>query len=80
MNTTILRRATVKAATGMPNSTMHDQILKGLFPKPISLGPRSVGWPSNEIEELIKARVAEKSVDEIRALIKALYAQRKNLA
>ena len=80
MNIKIYRRATVRAVTGTPNSTMHDQILKGLFPKNIALGRRSVGWPSHEIDALIKARVAGKSEDEIRALVKALHAARKNLS
>jgi prophage regulatory protein len=76
MTTTILRRAMVKASSGLPNSTMHARILSGLFPKPVRLGPRSVGWPSHEIDEINKARIAGKSDDEIRFLVSKLEAAR----
>jgi prophage regulatory protein len=47
--------------------------------KPVRLGARSVGWPANEVSELLSARIAGKSEDDICALVKALEAKRKNM-
>lgn len=44
MPSTLLRFSTVKAKTGYPRSTLYYQISKGLFPPPVKLGERSVGW------------------------------------
>ncbi|HVE22494.1 MAG TPA: AlpA family phage regulatory protein [Acidocella sp.] len=46
----ILRRPEVTARYGLPTSTLYDWMAKGLFPKPIQLGPRSVGWCVEDLE------------------------------
>jgi prophage regulatory protein len=56
----ILRRADVEAVTGLPRATIYDKISKGMFPRPIKLGERSVGWLETEITEWQKARVADR--------------------
>jgi prophage regulatory protein len=56
----ILRRSEVEQATGLPRATIYDKIAKGMFPRPIKLGVRSVGWLETEITEWQKARVAER--------------------
>ena len=56
----ILRRAEVEQATGLPRATIYDKISKGMFPRPIKLGERSVGWLATEITEWQKARVVER--------------------
>jgi len=56
----ILRRAEVEQATGLPRATIYDKIAKGIFPRPIKLGERSVGWLETEIIAWQKARVAER--------------------
>ena len=76
----ILRRKQVQARTGLGKSTQYTQIAEGLFPKPISLGERAVGWPNYEVDAVNAARIAGKSDDEIRALVIRLEAERKNLA
>ena len=55
----ILRRKQVEARTGLPCSTLYDQMSKGIFPKPIKLGPRLVGWIESEITQWLEDRVAE---------------------
>jgi prophage regulatory protein len=55
----VLRRKAVETMTGLARSTIYERMASGGFPRPIHLGPRSVGWLANEIEDWIAARVAE---------------------
>ena len=41
---TILRRKQVQIETGYSRSTIYLRITQGLWPKPVSLGARAVGW------------------------------------
>jgi len=75
---TILRQKQVEAIIGLPRSTMYLRIQEGTFIKPVKLGARTVGWPSNEIAEINAARIAGKSDDEIRTLVVKLEAARKD--
>ena len=77
MTNTILRLPAVKAETGISRSTHYLRIAQGLFTKPVSLGPRAVGWPSSEVEALNAARISGKTEEEIRALVVQLEAARK---
>ena len=74
---TILRLPTVLAESGYSRSTIYQRIRQALWPKPVSLGPRAVGWPAREVAALNAARIAGKSDDEIRALVVQLEAARK---
>ena len=76
---TILRFPAVKAETGHSHSTHYLRISQGLFTKPVSLGARAVGWPSNEVAAINAARIAGKTDDEIRALVAKLEAARKTV-
>ena len=73
---TILRRKRVEAETGYSRSTIYLRIVQGLWPKPVSLGPRAVGWPAVEVHAVNAARIAGKSDNDIRALVTRLEAQR----
>lgn len=42
--TSILRLADVEARCAVNRRTLYYWIERGLFPRPISLGPRTVGW------------------------------------
>jgi len=79
MINTILRIPVVKSESGLSRSTIYLRISQGLWTKPVSLGPRAVGWPSNEVAALNAARIAGKSDDEIRTLVTKLEAARKDL-
>ena len=74
---TILRLPSVKAETGASRSTIYLRIQQGLWPKPVRLGPRSVGWPANEVSAINTARIAGLQDDEIRLLVVKLEAARK---
>jgi prophage regulatory protein len=54
----ILRRKQVEARTCLPRSSLYAAIKAGTFPAPISLGEKSVGWLSHEIDAWISSRVA----------------------
>ena len=55
----------------------YEDIKAGLFTPAVSLGKRSVAWPSCEIDAIIAARVSGKTEDEIRELVIQLTAARK---
>ena len=73
----ILRRKQVQIETGYSRSTIYLRITQGLWPKPVSLGARAVGWPAGEVAALNAARIAGKSDDEIRALVVTLETERR---
>lgn len=55
----ILRLPAVKEKTGKARSSIYSMIDQNLFPKPIKLGARSVGWLEAEINEWIEQRINE---------------------
>jgi prophage regulatory protein len=78
MINTILRLPAVKAQSGYPRSTLYLRISQGLWTKPVRLGTRAVGWPSNEVAALNAARIAGKTEAEIRLLVDRLVSARKS--
>jgi prophage regulatory protein len=77
---TILRLPAVKARFGRSRSSTYADIKSGLFVSPILIGARAVGFPENEVNAIIAARIAGKSDDEIRQLVVKLEAARKTAA
>lgn len=77
---TILRLPAVKAESGVSRSTLYLRIQQGLWPKPVRLGLRSVGWPEGEVAAINSARIAGMTDDEIRTLVIKLEAARKTSA
>jgi prophage regulatory protein len=53
----ILRRQHVESRTGLSRGTIHQYIKDGVFPKPVPLGPRAVGWLESEMSAWIAERV-----------------------
>lgn len=78
MSHSILRLPALKSKCGIPRSTVYHRISQGLWPKPVHLGPRAVGWPDYECDSLNAARIAGKTDDEIRQLVIKLEADRKH--
>jgi prophage regulatory protein len=74
---TILRLPATKSQSGYSRSTIYLRINQGLWPKQISLGPRAIGWPANEVAALNAARISGKTDAEIRELVLKLEAARK---
>jgi prophage regulatory protein len=76
---TILGRTQVESASGYSRSTIYLRIAQGLWPKPVSIGPRAVGWPATEIKALNAARIAGKAEHEIRDLVMRLETARRGV-
>ena len=70
----------IKAQTKIPASTVYFHIREGLFPKPIKIGERMSAWLQSEVDAIMNARIAGKSEDEIKELVKQLEAQRTGVA
>ena len=74
---TLSRSQAARAVFGnIPTSTYYEWISQGLLTPGVALGARSVAWPDHELQAIAAARVAGKSDDEIRALVKQLVADR----
>lgn len=52
----ILRKRQVENLTGRSYSSLRRDMAAGLFPRPLQLGPRSIGWRASEIESWLEAR------------------------
>lgn len=55
----IMRLPTVMQRTGLARSTIYQMLGRGLFPRPINLGERAVGWLTSEVDEWLVARVRD---------------------
>ena len=76
----IWRIETCKAATGYRSTaSIYNLIKLGLWTKSVSIGVRSVGWPSDEIVAINAARIAGLTDDQIRDLVQRLHTKRSEL-
>ena len=55
MLTQILRRRQLEEQLGLSRSSIYKMVADGLFPKPIKLGSRAVGWRADEVENWLIA-------------------------
>lgn len=77
----ILRLPAVKKAMGhRADASIYNAIRAGLFTNGVAIGQRAKGWPDYEVDAINAARVAGKSENEIRELVKALHSKRTELA
>ena len=77
MTRNILRLPAVLKRRGKSRSAHYADIKTGLFVPPVKLGLRARGTPDDEVDTLVAATIAEKSDDEIRALVVMLVAARR---
>lgn len=64
----ILRKPCVLELTGLSSATLYRWMSQGLFPRPVRLGPNSVGWRESAIREWLESReLAVTSRDEVGA-------------
>ena len=77
----IYRMPVVKSETGhRSHASIYNAIKAGLFTRPVQIGQRAVGWPSDEVQAINAARIAGQSEAEIRELVNRLHAKRAELA
>lgn len=55
MNERFLRLPEVIALTGLSRATIYRYADDGLFPRPVKLTKRAVGWKSNEVQTWLNA-------------------------
>ena len=55
----VLRLKELVKLFGLSKSTIYARIKEGDFPKPIRLGPRSIGWFQHDIESWLESRRQE---------------------
>jgi prophage regulatory protein len=53
----ILRLKDVITRTGLSRPTIYRLIARGEFPRQVELGPNSVGWRADKVQEWIETRV-----------------------
>jgi prophage regulatory protein len=75
-NPAIYRMSAVQSIIGFCRSTIYKQIHDGLFPKPVSIGARAIGFIPEEVHELVKARIMGLSDDSIRQLVESFHTAR----
>lgn len=80
MSVDICRIPNVARQTGMARATIYARVARGLFTKPVSIGPRSSGWPAAEIEALNRAKLAGYDEERTRRLVAWLHEQRARAA
>ena len=74
----ILRRRQVEIQTGCSRSTIYLRIKQGLWPKPVRLGARAVGWPAREVNAINAARIAGLGDADIQRLVIDLESTRNS--
>jgi len=52
----IIRRPEVSTRTGLPKSSLYALMSKGMFPEPVKLGLRAVGWYEDTVDDWIDSR------------------------
>lgn len=50
------RRKEIETLTGLSRSTIYDLMTKGLFPRPVKLTGKAVGWPESCIADWLASR------------------------
>ncbi|PAY01861.1 transcriptional regulator [Pseudoalteromonas sp. HM-SA03] len=72
----IIRRPEVLSKTGWSKSTLYNRLKEGLFPTPISLGARSVGFVESECDRVIQAMIAGYSEQQLKDMVQSIISSR----
>ena len=76
----ILRLPEVKRVLGhWADASVYTANRARLFTTGVAIGQRAKGWPDYEAQAIAAARIAGKSDDQIRELVKVLHAKRFEL-
>lgn len=75
----LVRLPAACSATGVKRSKLYADIQDSLFTPPVKAGRTSL-WPQSEIAAINAARIAGRSDDEIRSLVKKLIEARADKA
>jgi prophage regulatory protein len=73
----IIRMPETLHVTGDTRSPLFQKVSDGLFPRQVKLGGgRAAGWPENEVEAVVAARIAGVPDDAVRTLVTQLHEAR----
>ena len=59
----LIPRPEVLQKLGISNSTLWRMIRDGIFPKPVQISARRVGWPSSEVAGEVRRRISSRDSD-----------------
>lgn len=74
----LVRLAEVMSTTGLSRSEIYRLEAKGSFPKRVPIGVRTTAWDFDEVQEFIRARIAdrERVIKKRRGIGKRLHESR----
>ena len=52
----ILRKAEVLRVCGISQSTLYDMMARGILPRAVRIGVRSVGWRESQVRDWVESR------------------------
>ncbi|OJB36087.1 AlpA family transcriptional regulator [Burkholderia ubonensis] len=67
MTVKILRLRDVLDVVGVRKSTLYSWIKDGQFVAPVRLGPRAVGWKSDQVQAFVDGCQSTRSTDRVEA-------------
>ena len=73
----IERCGAVLKRLSISRSNLYNKISKGLWPQPVQLGARAVGWQHHETDTMIAAMAAGKSDEDLKQIVDSLIENRK---
>lgn len=73
----LLRLPEVIRLSGYSRSMLYALISQGLYPKPVKISERAVAWPSEEVEQMVLAVVAQRSLEQKKNLVKNIESKRE---
>lgn len=68
-----LRLPSIQEKFGLSRSSIYKLISEELFPKPIPIGTRSVGWLEEEVETIFYARKNGRANEEIKNIVRHFH-------
>ena len=74
----LVRETERRNFTGIPTSSWYELVNDGLAPPAVKLSKYTAAWPFSELTAMNAARIAGKSDDEIRKLVKRVVAARES--
>ncbi|EPC4026811.1 helix-turn-helix transcriptional regulator [Aeromonas salmonicida] len=60
-NIRLLRIKDVIYKVGLSKPTIYLRMKEGTFPRPVSIGPKSVAWVEHEINDWLTAKISERT-------------------
>ncbi len=77
--TLMMKKPDVLEAHACSHSQLYREIKAELFTPGIPKGRRQVAWPAHEVDAINRAEIAGMSVEERKALVQQLLAQRAQM-